>query len=188
MAGCGVVTILMTILFTISAALAEVYTWTDIHGEFHASDTPPSESEKSNQTTVPQDAQKHYLEFMASYDQKWKAASAAERVGLEQEWKRLTQEAGNALKGKVKLPPSGTISQHFREHETLGSIELRQARSAMLQAQRDIKNAHTMEEKERKSAEYTQLQDRYLKTLSRTNNEDQTQSLRVEGYLPYPRR
>lgn len=166
-----------------SGALAEMYKWVDSRGDTHFSETPPPGHVSPKIPTVRRDAQKEYLEFMATYDRKWKTASPAERVALDRERKRLTQEASASLKERSQYAASGMLSGNHQEYETLGSYELRQARRAMLEAQREAREtweAKREEELERKSAEHKRLEDAYLKTLSRTSNEDQSQSLRIE--------
>ena len=169
--------ILVAFLIYQSAQAGEMYRWTDVNGEIHLSDTPPSELVKPKAS---KDAQKDYLEFMSVYDQKWKSAPAAEWEALDRERKRLAREASAALQDTSRYRTKGTLPESHPQYESLGAHELWQARWAMIQAQRDMQNAGTQEELDRKTAEMKQREAAYDRVLSHTSKDDQNQANRIE--------
>lgn len=163
-----------------SGALAEMYKWVDSKGDMHFSETPPPGHVSPKIPAVRRDAQKEYLEFMATYDRKWKTASPAERAALDRERKRLTQEASASLKERSQYAASGMLSKARQEYESLGAYELWQAKWSAIQAQQKVRNANTEEELERARAEMQRQETAYQRILSHTSIEDQNQAARIE--------
>jgi hypothetical protein len=172
--------ILVAFLMYQSAHAGDMYRWTDANGEIHLSETPPSGLVQPKASRVSKDARKDYLEFMSVYDQKWKSAPAAEREALDRERKRLAREASAALQGNSQYRTKGILPESHPGYESLGAHELWQARWAMIQAQRDVRNVETQEELDRKTAEMKQKEAAYDQVLSHTSKDDQNQANRIE--------
>jgi hypothetical protein len=175
-----VVAVIASVVLADSAVLAETYKWTDSNGDIHFSETPQPGHTKANKPKVRRDAQKDYLNFMATYDQRWKNASAAERAALDRERKRLAQESSVALQDSSQSIPDGMLPRARQEYESLGAYELWQARWAAIQAQQEVRKANTEEELERARAEMQRREAAYERVLSQTSTEDRNQASRIE--------